>query len=161
MSPSTLRWVIVVLGLVAVWTFVKAYSEYESAWSQPGRGTSALLGRQPLRMTIGESQPTEVPSTGYVEYHFVLPRRSCMVTGRLLGISGANKDFQAFLMGDDDFINWKTNHQARAFLQTGKVAAATIEARLNGPGTFHLVISNVFSLSTSKTVAVQGQVECP
>jgi|SRR5881628_1681159 len=69
--------------------------------------------------------------------------------------------FQAFLMGDDDFINWKTNHEARAYWQTGKVAAATIDARFSGPGTFHLVISNVFSLSTSKTVAVQGQVECP
>jgi len=112
-------------------------------------------------MTIGESQPTEVPSTGYVEYHFDLPQRSCVVTGRILGISGGKKDFQAFLMGDDDFINWKTSHEARAYWQTGKVAAATIEARLNGPGTFHLVISNVFSLSTSKTVSVRGEVECP
>ncbi len=112
-------------------------------------------------MTIGESQPKEVPSTGYVEYPFDLPQRSCVVTGRILGISGGKKDFQAFLMGDDDFINWKTSHEARAYWQTGKVAAATIEARLNGPGTFHLVISNVFSLSTRKTVSVRGQVECP
>jgi hypothetical protein len=73
---------------------------------------------------------------------------------------GGNKDFQAFLMADDDFRNWETSHQARVFWQTEKAAAATIDARVSGPGKFHLVISNVFSLFTGKTVTVQAQAEC-
>src|SRR5207245_5294575 len=64
MSPSTRRWVIAVLGLVAALAFVRAYSAFESAGSRPGGGASALLGRQPLRMVIGESQPGEGRSAG-------------------------------------------------------------------------------------------------
>ncbi len=79
---------------------------------------------------------------------------------RVLGLAGGSKDFQAFLMDDDNFRNWETSHKARAYWQTEKVAAATIEARISGPGKVHLVISNVFSLFTGKTVAVQAQAEC-
>jgi len=67
----------------------------------------------------------------------------------------------ALIMDDDNFLNWKTSHNARVFWQTGKVAAATINTELSGPGTFHLVVSNVFSLMTAKTVTIQGSVNCP
>lgn len=126
-----------------------------------GGGSPSLLPRQAVRITLGDGQPSDIASQGFRHYDFDLPARACIVTGRILGVAGGNKDFQAMLMDDDNFRNWQTSHHARVYWQTEKVAAATLEARLAGPGTFHLVISNVFSLATTKTITVQGQVTCP
>src|SRR5207245_613617 len=67
MSQSARPWVIGVLGLIAIFAFLRAYSAYDSARSGTGRSPSAVLGRQPVKITVGESLGTEVPSTGYVD----------------------------------------------------------------------------------------------
>jgi hypothetical protein len=126
-----------------------------------GGGSHAGLGLlAPYRLSIGDGQPQAIASNGYVSYSFDLPNRTCHLTGRILGLAGGKKDFQAFMMDDDNFRNWETSHKAQAYWQTDKVAAATIDARVAGPGRYHLVISNVFSLFTGKTVTVQAQAEC-
>jgi hypothetical protein len=125
-----------------------------------GTGNGPLAALTPYRLTIGTGEPEEIKSESYRHYDFDLPNRSCHITGRILGVAGGNRDFQAFLMDDDDFRNWGTDHTARAYWQTGKVAAATVDARVAGPGRFHLVVSNVFSLFSAKTVTVQVQAEC-
>ena len=63
-------------------------------------------------------------------------------------------------MDENSFLNWKTNHQAQAYWQSGQVAATNIGVRLSGPATYYLVISNVFSPVTAKTVKVQAFAEC-
>jgi hypothetical protein len=126
-----------------------------------GGGSASRLGTLlPYRVTIGDGQPREIKSEGYLHYDFDLPNRTCRVTGRILGLAGGNKDFQAFLMDDDNFRNWETSHKARVYWQTEKVAAATIDAQVAGQSKIHLVISNVFSAFTAKTVTVQAQAEC-
>ena len=64
------------------------------------------------------------------------------------------------VLEENNFLNWKTNHQAQAYWQSGQVAATNIGVRLSGPATYYLVISNVFSPVTAKTVKVQAQAEC-
>jgi hypothetical protein len=149
-----------VVVLVALVIAVLAVIRSSNRSGGNGGGLPAAF-RQTVRITIGDSQPTELPSNGYREYSFTLPERACTVTGRIVGIAGGNKDFQAYIMDDDNFLNWKTSHKAKVFWQTDKVAAASINAQLQGSGTFHLVISNMFSLMTSKTVTIQGEVDCP
>jgi hypothetical protein len=111
-------------------------------------------------VNIGDGQPQQIASNSYMHFDFDLPNRTCHISGRILGLAGGKKDFQAFLMDDDNFRNWETSHKASVYWQTEKVAAATIEARVAGPGKFHLVISNAFSLFTGKTVTVHAQAEC-
>jgi hypothetical protein len=151
MRRSTQVWLLALLVLVGVLVLIRRSNS-------PGGGALSILA--PYRVNIGSAQPEEIKATGYLDYHITLPNRTCRVTGHILGVSGGNKDFQGFLMNDDNFRNWQTSHQARAFWQTDKVAAATIDAQVAGPGTFHLVVSNLFSLFTGKSVTVQGQVEC-
>lgn len=158
-TRSATGWAIFALvAVIAAVLLVRGTVNNRPPAGTPGSRPSAAA---PVRITFGGAEPTDIAAQGYVHYSFDIPNRSCVVSGRILGLAGGNKDFQAFVMGDDDFRNWSTSHQARVYWQTGKVAAATIDTRIVGPGTFHVVISNVFSLSTAKTVTVQGAVDCP
>ena len=114
----------------------------------------------PRFLRFGGGRPVEIARESYLHYGFTLPPGTCTVTGQLQGLAGETKDFQAFLMDDDDYRGWLTSHEAQVYWQTDQVAAATINARVPGPGTFHLVVTNTSRLAP-KTVAVQAQVECP
>jgi hypothetical protein len=156
------RWVGALLLGVLVYFGITIYDRYKTSAEEPAPvpGTTPAPN-QPTRITFGTGQPDEIPSQSYVEYSFDVPARRCTVTGRIVGLAGGGKDFQAFLMGDDDFLNWKSKHEFKVLWQTEKVAAATINTPLSGPGRFHVVVSNVFSVVTEKTVTIQGVVDCP
>jgi hypothetical protein len=80
----------------------------------------------------------------------------------VLGISGGNKDFYAAIMSDDDFRNFQTGHDSKVYWQSEpRSAAATIVGVVNGPGQFHLVVSNHFSSITTKVVEVSAEADCP
>ncbi len=116
---------------------------------------------QPTRTAIAESEAAIVQPGQFLYYPFSIPpSTTCAVTGRIVGLAGGNKDFQALVLDENNFLNWKTSHQAQAYWQSGQVAATNIGVRLSGPATYYLVISNVFSPVTAKTVKVQAQAEC-
>jgi len=116
---------------------------------------------QPTRYSIAESGAAVVQPGQFLYYPFsVAPSATCAITGRIVGLAGGNKDFQALIMDENNFLNWKTSHEAEAYWQSGQVAATNIGVRLSGPATYYLVISNVFSPVTAKTVKVQAFAEC-
>ena len=109
-----------------------------------------------LVVAVPQLQAAVVQPGQFLYYQFSIPSTTCAVTGRIVGLAGGNKDFQALVMDENSFLNWKTNHQAQAYWQSGQVAATNIGVRLSGPATYYLVISNVFSPVTAKTVKVQA-----
>ncbi|TMB98960.1 MAG: SgcJ/EcaC family oxidoreductase [Chloroflexi bacterium] len=123
--------------------------------------SAAPTAPQPTRTAIAESEAAIVQPGQFLYYPFSIPpSTTCAVTGRIVGLAGGNKDFQALVLDENNFLNWKTSHQAQAYWQSGQVAATNIGVRLTGPATYYLVISNVFSPVTAKTVKVQAQAEC-
>jgi hypothetical protein len=91
------------------------------------------------------------------------PRRpSCRVTVTVRGISGGNRDFEAFLMDENGYRNWVNRTNPSAFYQSGRVSSATVEGIIHGAGPkYYLVVSNRFSTFTGKTVeALGGRVVC-
>ncbi|HUL50044.1 MAG TPA: hypothetical protein VLT79_08530 [Gemmatimonadales bacterium] len=146
------RWIIWGLGpialLLGVWAAYRARTGREEA-------------RAPVKISLANGQADQVPNRAYEHYDFTLPERNCAITGRIVGLTGGNNDFQAFLIDDENFRNWKANQKAQVYWQTDTVRVATIDARVSGPGVFHLVISNAFSPSTPKTVTVQAEADCP
>jgi hypothetical protein len=110
---------------------------------------------------ITNGQAVEIEPGKFVHYTFQLPTGTCVVTGRIVGISGGGKDFEALLTDDDNFQNWSAGHQSRVYWQSGRVVVVNIQnAVVTGPGTFHLVLSNVFSAVTSKTVQAAAVAQC-
>lgn len=121
---------------------------------------AAPTAPQPTRTAIAESEAAVVQPGQFLYYQFSIPSTTCAVTGRIVGLAGGNKDFQALVMDENNFLNWKTSHQAQVYWQSGQVAATNIGVRLSGPATYYLVVSNVFSPVTAKTVNVQAFAEC-
>ena len=115
----------------------------------------------PAPVAIADGRATEVANASYVDYPFDLPTAVCVVTGRVVGVSGGNKDFEAYIFDDDNFRNWSAGGQAQTYWQSGRVVVASITSvPLTGPGRFHLVISNVWSVLTPKSVQAQAAAQC-
>ena len=132
-------------------------TERAAAAPQP----AAPAAPQPARYAIAEVEAAIIQPGQFLYYPFSIPSSTtCAVTGRIVGLAGGNKDFQALVMDENNFLNWKTNHEAEAYWQSGQVAATNISVSLSGPATYYLVVSNVFSPVTAKTVKVQALAQC-
>lgn len=146
MQPNTTWWLAGGLAVLAVGLVLTKAARYSAP-------------PPPRVLLIAEGEPQDIPMQSYLHYDFELDGQ-CAITGRIVGVAGGNKDFQAFLVDDADYRNWLVSGEARAFWQTGQVTAASIDARVSGPGTFHLIVNNGFSRLTPKTVTVDAQAEC-
>lgn len=142
---------VVVIAVVGL-----SYLPGDSADGVQQAGTPA-----PFVMTVADSNGVEIPAASYRTYTFEVPDpRPCTVAGRVLGLAGGNKDVEVLLFDADGFINWKNNNEAKVLFKGGQATATTISTSLPGPGTYHLVLNNVFSLLTAKTLQVSARVTC-
>ena len=113
----------------------------------------------PLTVPVYNGQPVEIKAASYEYYLFTVPERKCYLEGHVEGIAGGNKDFEGFIMASDDFKNWSTSHFANG-VASGRVAAWTPKVSI-APGMHYLVVSNAFSIVSSKVVTVEANVVCP
>lgn len=115
----------------------------------------------PTIITIADTNGVDIAASKYLTYTFsVSDPRPCTIEGHVLGLAGGNKDVEVLLFDSDGLTNWKNNNSAKVLFNGGKATATTISARLPGPGTYHLVLNNVFSVLTDKTVQVRAKVTC-
>ena len=66
------------------------------------------------------------------------------------------------VMTEDSFLNWKNNPrgEARAVFSEGPQTVTTFMVPFATAGSYHLVVSNRFSVFTSKTVKGTADVTC-
>lgn len=81
--------------------------------------------------------------------------RSCRVSGRIIGLAGGLKDVDVSVVDEDGFINLQNHAQVKAYFDSGKEAAVTVDLSLAGGKKYYVVISNAFSVFTPKTVQIQ------
>jgi hypothetical protein len=125
-----------------------------------GRTPVAPIGQSAGSVIAIVNEQPRIDPLKFVFYRFDLPTGTCTVVGKLQGMAGGALDFEAIITDSDGLQNWRTSHSARAWWQSGRVAAATINVALAGPATYYLIVSNVFSAMSWKTVAVQGAAQC-
>jgi hypothetical protein len=129
-----------------------------------GPAASSSVAPLPPQVTdLKDEDAMEVRPSGWTTWTWETeaPRTSCRVTGHLQVLAGGAKDVNVFVATEDDFLNWKNDHDARVYYQSGKKTAVTLDVPVSGAGKYVLVVSNAFSLLTSKTVQTKGlQVTC-
>jgi hypothetical protein len=125
---------------------------------QPPKGPPA-----PFHLRLASGEPVEIQAREHWQYRMVLPARgdSCLLEGRVVGISGGKKDFEILLLSEDDYLNWSTHHEYQSIWQSGEVTVHSISQRVRAPGIYHLVVSNAFSLLATKVVTISADVFCP
>lgn len=157
--PKPVRWVAaIVAGLLLAVVGGAVYVSYLATAKKESAGIPGA--RPPIAIRIGDGSQQTIQPGGYLTYTVTVPDRTCTLSGRIEGVSGGNRDFEAFIFDDDNFKNWSTRHESRG-LSSGNVVAWTPRTTIRGPGVHHVVISNTFSVVSSKVVTIQGMLECP
>ena len=170
--PGRRQWVKMALGaaaiaVVAALAFVGGRyvrrGERAAYPTELGPGSRLPQPRLPLQIRLAGGEALEVSARGHRDNSFRLPppARECVVTERIVGVSGGGKDFEVPLPTDDDYLNRSTNHAFRSVWKSGTVTVQSLEQHVRAPGLYHLVVSNAFSLLTRKVVMVSANVFCP
>jgi len=74
------------------------------------------------------------------------------ISGHVTAEGGTGNDIQVLVLTETDYVNLKNNHEVRPLYNSGQVTAADVRAVLPESGTYYVVLSNVFSGFSAKTV---------
>jgi hypothetical protein len=143
---------------------------------------SSSPNQQPPRIQASLSRPTPPPpyavhqkifiicnernlgiGPGQGIFHkFSVPKGTteAILRGTFQAFGGEGNDIMAFVMSETDYLNWRNNHDAQAYYQSGQVTAGQINIVLSPIGTYFLVFSNSFSDVSSKTLSAQVNLVC-
>jgi hypothetical protein len=84
-----------------------------------------------------------VPAAGY----------NANLKGHFSATGGFNNDIEAFVMTEDDYVNWQNGHTVKTLYSSGRVTQESVNIPLpSDAGTYYLVFSNKFSLLIPKAV---------
>jgi len=124
-------------------------------------------GKTPLAPIFPPNEHTQpiangaitVRAVNYTWFKFQVPPGATNVTvdGHFEAVGGTGNDIEAFIFGEDAFVNFQNRHpDAASVYESGRVTQQTINTVLPGGGTYYLVFSNRFSLITPKAVQVNA-----
>ena len=116
-----------------------------------------------LTIKVADAKSASIQAHDALQYAFEVPEtdEKCQLVGSLHGLGGFDRDLEVFLLTDDEYLFWHANTAAipHSSWDTVRGSEATLDYRLPGAGTYHLVISNVMS-PASKSVQVRAHVKC-
>lgn len=114
-----------------------------------GCGNISSSRMQTLNLT---PSPIQVPALGYSAIAFASYTGDAVISGHISVFGGSGNDISAYVLADDDFVNFANRHQFRAFFSAARTSAATVNVGPLPAGSYHLVFDNRFSLLSKKTV---------
>ena len=133
-----------------------------SITAMPVSATLTKSGKA-LSMKVADSKAARIEAHNALNYDFVLPQtdQRCELVGQLHGTGGFDSALETFLLTDDEYLFWHANQAAipHSSWETIRGSETTLHYDLPGAGTYHLVISNEMSPS-STTIQVKVQVKC-
>lgn len=107
----------------------------------------SVLDEPSLRLAAGEHLDTAFVVDDELD-------RPCTFSGRVQGLDGGSRDVEVYLLDEDDLANWHNGIKPTPVYESGRTSAATVELPLPGEGRYHLLVSNRYSVFTSKTVRI-------
>jgi hypothetical protein len=112
---------------------------------------------QPMTVNV-ISVPFTVAPGQYAYYTFkILPHATNVhIEGTFQASGGGGNDIEAFLLDDDQFVNFQNHHSSPTYYNSGKITRGSIDRTLPSTDseavTYHMVFNNSFSLLTNKVV---------
>lgn len=84
------------------------------------------------------------------------PRTSCNITGQVEVVAGGNKDVEVIVASDSAAEALVRGDSTSVVFLSEKVSHVGLNVATRGPGTYRLVVSNAFSMLTSKTIRIRS-----
>lgn len=90
----------------------------------------------------------------YVYYTFSAPNgaSNAVVSGTFTAGGGSGNDVRVYIMDDQNFINYKNDHQVNVYYSSGQETVGNINVNIPAGQTLYLVYDNTFSIVSSKEV---------
>ncbi len=131
-------------------------------WSSQTSSSSVVPvgARSPQVTTIKiADEAVEIPAGSYQSWTWDGPGfGTCLVRGRIEGVSGGQKDIVIALVDSDQLTNLKNGLRFQAYYMSEPVAVATLDERIPGTGSYALVLSNAHAAFTPKVVEAKNMV---
>jgi hypothetical protein len=109
----------------------------------------------PFEMELLDSDVIDLRTGDHFDAPFeVRDPRPCVLTGRVLGLAGGGRDVEIFVLDEPGYRDWQHGIAPSALFESGRSSAASIAVELPSPGRYHLLLSNRYSIFTSKRVRV-------
>lgn len=112
----------------------------------------------PTVLSVLDEPALRLPPGEHFDTAFVVHdphSRPCTFYGHVQGLDGGQRDVEVYLLDEDGHVNWHNGIDPTPLYESGRSSAITIERQI-GPGRFHILISNRYSVFTGKTVQVEN-----
>jgi hypothetical protein len=141
---------LVLLGVVgAVWLI-------QNTTSKPLPSPQMTQTRQPQLHTEATGDKAFTVNAGGVYYYkFEVPAGAYNVSfkGHFSATGGSGNDIEAYLLTEDDLVNWENGHSVKTLYNSGRVTQESVNLALpSDAAKYRLVFNNKFSLLTPKAV---------
>jgi len=111
----------------------------------------------PATGEVADIPELKISAGQYMYYGMeITDERPCRIRGRVVTTDGGRHDTDVLVLDVDGFTNFQYNRGFESVFAARRTAAVTLDARLPGPGTYYLVLSNRFSAFTGKKVSVEN-----
>lgn len=147
-----------IAGVLLLLFIVYGYNASQRANSNPSANPIERLVKQQHTTTLA-NPALSVNALGYSYFKLVVPSgaTSVLLHGTFTASGGTGNDIEAFVLPENDYVNWQNGHNAKTFYNSGKVTVGTLNVNLPADaGTYYLVFNNKFSLLSQKTVRVDA-----
>ena len=89
----------------------------------------------------------------YVKFAVAAGAYNTNLKGHFSATGGSGSDIEAFVVTEDDFVNWQNRHPVHPLYSSGRVTQETLDVTLPDAGnTYFLVFNNRFSFISPKAV---------
>jgi hypothetical protein len=123
-------------------------------------GTTKVIGKK--LTTIANDDAIDIAPGKTVQYKFQVPvnNLNCKVEGRVRGLAGGNRDLAVYFFTDDQFVEFMQSTNGGSASDVSPKRDVQLDYQVYGAGTYYLVVSNRFSVVTTKVAQVKADVRC-
>ena len=117
----------------------------------PGSHHSIILIPHTL-IIVNSMVRVEPGQYGYYTFNVPSDASNALVSGTFTAGGGGGNDIKVAILDEQNFINYKNNHQVNAYYSSGQETVGNISAKVPSGHTLYLVYDNTFSAVSSKEV---------
>ena len=132
-------------------------SDGETKLAESSATTPLPIDAPPLVLPLVDSTLV-IYAGGHFDTSFTLDEdRPCILTGRIRGIEGGDRDVEVYVLDVEAFANWHDGGSTLApIFASGRSALTNLNVTVPSQGRSTLLISNRYSLLTDKRVSVEN-----
>lgn len=115
-------------------------------------GTHSIIPIKHTLIIVNSMVRVEPGQYGYYTFNVPSDASNALVSGTFTAGGGSGNDIKVDILDEQNFINYKNNHQGNAYYSSGQVTVGNISVKVPPGQTLYIVYDNTFSAVFSKEI---------